>query len=462
MLHQGLAKEMSPSATKSSTMRHPKSAFLLFLNSTAASVTPALRPRPATVSAAFCHRSASRASTSRPNRALSTSPHPIVSRGGASLRQSTPPSLHSPAACFSAALAGTALAIASSTTEATSCSGNEEHNDGGAMQLTTEAGPHEGRANPFPEDTIKHDTYNGVTVDVSLLPKEITACPNRFQEALITALGTWKDEGKRGVWMRIPTELAGLIPPCTEQGFDFQHAEPGRAVLTKWLPTESDSRLPRGPTHQVGVGILLLHPQTGKMLAVQEKTGPAAARKLWKMPTGLTDPGEDIVEAAVRELKEETGLDGTFDKIICFRQAHGGLFNQSDMFFVCLLRLDPKYDEALREGGDIELAPQEEEIADASWIDMESYANQEVWQASPLYKEMNDAMLSVARGGIEKQDSEYGDDTGAAAEMSNINAHGGSSGSLFPRPASHGGGFVARTLPVGFRPGKNTIYTSNL
>lgn len=45
-------------------------------------------------------------------------------------------------------------------------------------------------------------------------------------------------------------------------------------------------------THQVGIGALVVHPTSGKMLAVQERTGPAAKRKLWKMPTGLTDPGE--------------------------------------------------------------------------------------------------------------------------------------------------------------------------
>lgn len=104
------------------------------------------------------------------------------------------------------------------------------------------------------------------------------------------------------------------------------------------------------------------------------------------MPTGLTDPGEDIAAAAIRELKEETGLDVEFDKIICFRQAHGGLFNRSDMFFVCLCKLAPKYETLVKQGGEIELLPQEEEILCADWIDMEDYAVQGVWSQSPLYK----------------------------------------------------------------------------
>jgi len=75
------------------------------------------------------------------------------------------------------------------------------------------------------------------------------------------------------------------------------------------------SRLPDGPTHQIGIGALVIHPVSGKMLAVRERSGPAARAKLWKMPTGLTDPGEDIAAAAVRELKEETGLDCVFDRM---------------------------------------------------------------------------------------------------------------------------------------------------
>ena len=98
-----------------------------------------------------------------------------------------------------------------------------------------------------------------------------------------------------------------------------------------WL-LDSPSHLPLGPTHQVGIRALVLHPITGKMLVVQEKSGQAAAWKLWKMPTGLADPGEDIVDAAIREVKEETGLDCSFDHIVCFLQAHGATLGKLDMF----------------------------------------------------------------------------------------------------------------------------------
>ncbi len=138
---------------------------------------------------------------------------------------------------------------------------------------------------PFPESAIKHDTYNGVTLDVTKVPQLTDASAidsSTFGEMLSNALNIWSEECRRGIWIRIPTSHAHLIGSATELGFDFQHAEPGTCVLTKWLPN-TESRLPNGPSHQVGVGVLVLHPLTGKMLVVQERTGPAAARKLWKV-----------------------------------------------------------------------------------------------------------------------------------------------------------------------------------
>lgn len=97
----------------------------------------------------------------------------------------------------------------------------------------------------------------------------------------------------------------------------------------------------------------------------------------------------------------------------------------------------------MEQGGDIELLPQEEEILMADWINMEFYAAQGTWRESPLYKEMNGAMLRAARKGI----------TYSPASDGETRVNGKSDGE------SHG--FVAKNLPFGFRPGKNTIYVSS-
>ena len=294
----------------------------------------------------------------------------------------------------------------------------------------------------FPEEALTYDTYGGVTINMNELTKEGEEMDSEsFVRSLEASLNLWKSEGKRGIWINIPTNCSNVVPLCAKLGFEFQHAKNGLLVMTQWLPEDSHSRLPHGPTHQVGIGAVILHPVTHKMLVVQEKTGPAAAKKLWKMPTGLTDPGEDIVEAAIREAKEETGLDVEFDRIICMRQAHGGIFNHSDMFFVCLLHLAPKYKEDLMKGIEVELIPQEEEIAEIKWMSTDEFASQEVWQGSPLYKELNNAMIRVANSVVREYEGN--------SDCSNAEDD---------KPC----GLIAKNLATGWRPGSQTIYLSKL
>jgi 8-oxo-dGTP pyrophosphatase MutT (NUDIX family) len=297
----------------------------------------------------------------------------------------------------------------------------------------------------FSQEALVHDTYGGITLYLDKINTSFTA--DEFSKVLSKSLDEWKQEKKRGIWLHIPTELASVVPYCAALGFEFQYATKGLLVMTQWLPDEH-SRLPHGPTHQVGVGAIILHPTTGQMLVVQEKMGPAAKRKLWKMPTGLTDPGEDINTAAIREAKEETGLDVDFDRVICIRQAHGGIFNQSDMFFVCLLKLAPKYMEMLNDGKSIPLIPQEEEIEKVQWMDLEDFCGQDLWRGSPLYQEMNNAIVRAVndsiretKGIVDLKNKEYGD-----CKSSDL----------------YHCGFIAKSLPVGFRPGEQTIYLSKL
>mmetsp|Transcript_6396 Transcript_6396/g.12059 ORF Transcript_6396/g.12059 Transcript_6396/m.12059 type:complete len:445 (+) Transcript_6396:149-1483(+) len=306
--------------------------------------------------------------------------------------------------------------------------------------------------NVFPDTVLSYDTYGGVTMDVNKLfdienGSKLLDRSEAFEETLENSLLLWKRQGKRGVWLHIPTSCSHIVPICAKFGFEFQYAKNGLLVMTKWLPEDSGSRLPHGPTHQVGIGAVILHPVTHKMLVVQEKHGPAAARKLWKMPTGLTDPGEDIVDAAVREAKEETGLDVEFDRIICMRQAHGGIFDQSDMFFVCLLHLSQQHKEKLQRGIEIPLIPQEEEIAKIKWMSMDEFAAQDVWQNSPLYKEMNDAMIRVANSVLRESKTSKGTNC-LDAEVDD-----GGQGQC---------GFVAKNLPIGFMRGSQTVYLSRL
>ncbi len=41
---------------------------------------------------------------------------------------------------------------------------------------------------------------------------------------------------------------------------------------------------------------------------IPHNAGPLQGTKIWKLPTGLLDVGEDLGEGAEREVKEETGV----------------------------------------------------------------------------------------------------------------------------------------------------------
>ena len=68
----------------------------------------------------------------------------------------------------------------------------------------------------------------------------------------------------------------------------------------------SSSRInPRDPL--VGVGAVILNED--KILLVKRLYPPGKGR--WSIPGGLVEVGEDLEHAVIRELKEETNLDGT-------------------------------------------------------------------------------------------------------------------------------------------------------
>ncbi|KAK1427903.1 hypothetical protein QVD17_16627 [Tagetes erecta] len=98
---------------------------------------------------------------------------------------------------------------------------------------------------------------------------------------------------------------------------------------------------------------------------------------IWKFPTGVVDEGEDICDAAVREVKEETGIDAKFMEVLAFRQSHKSFFDKSDLFFMCMLQ--PL---------SFDIQKQEREIEAAQWMAFEDYAAQSFVQKHDLLRYM--------------------------------------------------------------------------
>ncbi|KAH7300357.1 hypothetical protein KP509_24G058300 [Ceratopteris richardii] len=159
----------------------------------------------------------------------------------------------------------------------------------------------------------KDDSYDGVIIDPHSLPLDA----GEFLARLRSSLLHWKAQGKRGVWLQLSSCLAEYVPIAVKEGFQYHHAEPSYIMLTYWIP-ESPCTLPPNASHQVGIGAFVLNDKR-QVLAVQEKNGPLRGSGIWKMPTGLINQGEDLCHGAVREVKEETGVETEFLQVVSFR-----------------------------------------------------------------------------------------------------------------------------------------------
>ncbi|XP_062086821.1 nudix hydrolase 2 [Humulus lupulus] len=215
-----------------------------------------------------------------------------------------------------------------------------------------------------------NDEFGGVIVEVNE-PMD----PNVFHSKLKTSVSHWRRQGKKGVWIKLPIKLVSLVEPAVKEGFWYHHAEPSYSMLVYWIPIRGNT-LPANATHRVSIGAFVMN-KNREVLVVKEKIGNLQG--MWKFPTGTVNQGENIRDAAVREVKEETGIDSEFMEILSFKERHKAFFEKSDIFFVCILQ--PK-------SFDIQI--QESEIEGAKWMPLEKYVTQEYVQNNKFMKDVTE------------------------------------------------------------------------
>jgi len=211
------------------------------------------------------------------------------------------------------------------------------------------------------------DAYGGVMVDLKeSMDSEV------FASRLRASIALWIQQGKKGIWIKLAIELVNLVEAAVKQGFRYHHAESSYLMLVKWIGETADT-LPANASHRVGIGAFVMN-HMGEVLVVQERSGQFKGTGVWKLPTGVVNEGEDINMAAMREVKEETGIDTKFVEVLAFRQSHKSFFGKSDLFFVCMLR-------ALS----FDIQKQDLEIEEAKWMPFEEYAAQPFVQKHEMF-----------------------------------------------------------------------------
>ncbi|XP_011193354.1 uncharacterized protein LOC105219115 isoform X2 [Zeugodacus cucurbitae] len=201
------------------------------------------------------------------------------------------------------------------------------------------------------------DRFNGVLVDSAKEYDEATD----FEKKLQKSLDHWTSIKRRAIWFTLQKEHAAWVPHLAKAGFVFHHVDTTSTslVMYRWLPTDEAANIPTFCHTMLGVGGLVVNDKD-EVLVVSDRY--ALIANSWKLPGGYVEPGEEIVTAAIREVKEETGIDCEFRTVISIRHSHGGNFGSSDMYVVVALK--PLNHEVRK---------CEREIARAQWMPVTEY-----------------------------------------------------------------------------------------
>eukprot|EP00043_Microstomoeca_roanoka_P011877 m.112351 g.112351 ORF g.112351 m.112351 type:complete len:282 (-) comp15323_c1_seq1:340-1185(-) len=219
-------------------------------------------------------------------------------------------------------------------------------------------------------------SFNSVRVNLAQAHWLNPSPTEEFRERLKHSMEHWRSDRKSAVWLMVPPALSWTVHPAIECGFQLHHVKDNILHLLGWLES-SPCRVPPYATHQIGVAGFVLDADLN-LLVIKEKNSRLAS---FKLPGGLSDPGEDISAAAVREVFEETGIETRFKSLLSFRQQHGVAFGISDLYMIC--RCEPLTTE-------IRACPTE--IAEAKWMPLQEY----VQQASHLNGTIAQMVLDAA------------------------------------------------------------------
>jgi ADP-ribose pyrophosphatase len=105
------------------------------------------------------------------------------------------------------------------------------------------------------------------------------------------------------------------------------------------IAQDSDGfQIKRAIVHHAGSAVILVVDEKKKILLVRQYRLPAA-QKLWELPAGKIDAGENALQAAKRELAEETGYKATnWKKLASYWASPGFLAEKMNIYLATGLK----------------------------------------------------------------------------------------------------------------------------
>lgn len=203
------------------------------------------------------------------------------------------------------------------------------------------------------------DRFRGLTID-----SIAEACDEHtFSEKLTKSIDHWVQQKKRAIWFKIHHAQADWVPILAKNNFFYHHARGEFVMMYRWLPKDEPMAIPPFAHTMVGVGALVINDKN-QVLVVSEKN--ALIPNSWKLPGGYCEMKENLVDAAIREVEEETNIKTRFESLISARHAHSAAFSCSDLYFI--IKLIPETEEIVK---------CDREIAKCCWMDLDEYLHHE-------------------------------------------------------------------------------------
>eukprot|EP01125_Pyxidicula_operculata_P012964 TRINITY_DN426_c0_g1_i4.p1 TRINITY_DN426_c0_g1~~TRINITY_DN426_c0_g1_i4.p1 ORF type:complete len:273 (+),score=56.98 TRINITY_DN426_c0_g1_i4:1178-1996(+) len=202
------------------------------------------------------------------------------------------------------------------------------------------------------------EKYSGVALDLSgvKIDGDLTVYLGEFDLDLKARITQWKQNAKTGVWAYIPPDKSDFLPILVKNGFKYYHASEDRVIMGLWLVDGKPSKLPKGPRVSTKV-LVFVKNDLNQVLMVKEKYLTFG----WKLPGGGVDIGEDLGAAAVREVKEETGILTEYQSIISISEIHNATFGFDQLVVTVRAKLQSSN----------EITVDKEELMDAKWISID-------------------------------------------------------------------------------------------